>query len=241
MMQMKLPKAILFDLDDTLISFDGVSRGAWEDSCQEFVSERPRAYTREALLDSVYAASRWYWGDPARHKTGRENLPAARREVVSLALSKLEETDPRAGDALADRYTLLQDARIHLFPDTLPTLDALKAAGVRLALITNGSSIGQRAKLTRFGLTDSFEFILIDQELGFGKPDVRVYEHALSLLGLEARDVWMVGDNPVWDIWPPMTIGITAVWHDWRKKGLEPGETRRPDRTITGIGELLIP
>lgn len=238
---MKLPKAVLFDLDDTLIAFDGVSRGAWEESCEEFLRERPRGFSREALLAAIYAASRWYWGDPARHKTGRENLPAARREVVSLALSKLGVTDPRTGDDLADRYTHLQDERIHLFPETLPVLEAFRAAGVRLSLITNGSSVCQRAKLQRFGLTDFFEHILIDQELGFGKPDVRVYEYALSLLALEARDVWMVGDNLAWDIWPPMTLGIFAVWHDWRRKGLQPGETRRPDRIIADIGELLIP
>ncbi len=67
-----------------------------------------------------------------------------------------------------------------------------------MALITNGSASGQRAKLKSFGLTDYFEFILIDQKLGFGKPDTRVFTHALTLLGLPSTDVWMVGDNLVW-------------------------------------------
>jgi putative hydrolase of the HAD superfamily len=181
----------------------------------------------------------WFWGSPVRHKTGREDIRAARREIVGIAMAMLGVEDDDIANDLADRYSDRHDELIHLYPNTLSTLDGLKSAGVRLALITNGSAQGQRAKLARFGLTDYFEHILIDQELGFGKPDVRVYEHALSLLNLTSRDVWMVGDNLVWDIYPPKSLGIRAVWHDWRRAGLPEDAEAAPDRTITDIGELL--
>ena len=192
-----LPAAILLDLDDTLIAFDGVTRQAWNECYQDFMARRRPGFSEDALREAVRAAQGWYWGDPARHKAGRENLRAARREVVGIALKTLGAYDSDVVNDLADRYTNRQDELIHPYPNTLPTLNALKGAGVRLALITNGSSAGQRAKLERFGLTDYFEHILIDQELGFGKPGKRVFEHALSLMGLSARDAWMVGDNLV--------------------------------------------
>lgn len=236
-----LPVAILTDLDDTLISFDGVTRQAWNECYADFMARHRPGFTMDALREAVRAAGSWYWGDPVRHKTGREDIRCARREVVGIALATLGVEDRELVNDLADRYSDRHDELIHPYPNTLPTLDALKAAGVRLALITNGSSRGQRAKLTRFGLTDYFEHILIDQELGFGKPDIRVFEHALSLLKLTNRDAWMVGDNLVWDIEPPKTLGIHAVWHDWRRAGLPEDAKIRPDRIITDIGDLLKP
>ncbi len=234
-----LPVAILLDLDDTLISFDGETRQAWNECYEDFMARHRPGFSLDALKEAVRAAGSWYWGDPVRHKTGREDIRSARREVVEMALNTLGVEDRELVNDLADRYSDRHDELIHPYPNTLPTLDALKAAGVRLALITNGSSKGQRAKLTRFGLTDYFEHILIDQELGFGKPDVRVYEHALSLLKLTSRHVWMVGDNLVWDVYPPMTLGIHAVWHDWRRTGLPEDAKIRPDRIITDIGDLI--
>jgi putative hydrolase of the HAD superfamily len=235
----RLPVAILFDLDDTLISFDGVTRQAWNECYEDFMARHKPGFSLDALGEAVRAAQDWYWGDPVRHKAGRENIRLARREVVGVALNGLGIRDTEIVNDLADRYSDRHDELIHLYPNTLPTLDALKSAGVRLSLITNGSAKGQRAKLARFGLTDYFEHILIDQELGFGKPDVRVYEHALKLMGLDSRDVWMVGDNLVWDIEPPKALGIRAVWHDWKGAGLPEDAKILPDRIIADIGELI--
>lgn len=115
-----------------------------------------------------------------------------------------------------------------------------KTAGVRMGIITNGTSEGQREKLRRFTLTDFFEIILIEQELGFGKPDLRVYLHALELLHLQPQDVWMVGDNLVWDIQAPQALGIYSIWFDYKKIGLPKDSAIIPDRVITDLSELIM-
>ncbi len=66
----------------------------------------------------------------------------------------------------------------------------------------------QRSKINRFGLADLFDLILIEGEVGFGKPDPRVYERALESLGVAAGDTWMVGDNLEWDVAEPQRQGI---------------------------------
>lgn len=233
------PPAILFDLDDTLISFDGVSALALADACAHYAAQRTPPYPTATLIAALRETQAWFWSDPARHKTGREDLRAARRRIVRKTLDTLGHPDPAADALLADTYTDLHNARTCLYPATIPTLTALRAQGTRLVLITNGAAQGQRAKLTRFGLTPFFEHILIDTELGFGKPDPRVFTHALALLGLPASAVWMVGDNPVWDIQPPQSLGIHAIWHDAKGQGLAPGSSIIPDRIITDIGELM--
>lgn len=108
-----------------------------------------------------------------------------------------------------------------------------------MVLITNGSAEKQRGKINRFCLSGFFEFCLIEGEVGVGKPDTRVFEIALQNLGLGPEDVWMVGDNLVWDVEAPQKLGIYSVWNDFRKTGLPENSTIIPDRIINEISELL--
>ena len=233
------PEAILFDLDDTLISFAGVILKAWETCCAAFLQAHALPVALPELLRQLGETRKWYWGDPARHKAGRENIRQARREVVAKALRALGIQDDTLAIELADQYSDYHHSLVHLYPQTVPVLKALRRSGYRLGLITNGSSKGQREKLSRFGLAQYFEIILIDQEVGFGKPDPRIYEHAGKLLGIGYEGLWMVGDNLVWDIQPPKSLGIYAVWHDYKHTGLPPDAPAVPDAVIRYIGELL--
>lgn len=232
------PKAILFDLDDTIISFDGVVEEAWEEVCCSFVETRKTAFSNEVLLHSIRSVRKWYWGDPERHRTGRLDMFKARREIVKQALKDLQYFDEEAGCSLADNYTNRQLELVHLFPDSISTLERLKEQGIQLVLITNGNAEGQRWKINKFSLEQYFEFCLVEGEIGFGKPDSRVFELALNKLALKAEEVWMVGDNLVWDVQAPQKLGIFSIWNDYRKKGLPEGSEVIPDRIINSIGEL---
>ena len=53
---------------------------------------------------------------------------------------------------------------------------------MRLALVTNGAASLQRQKIARFELEPLFDLILVEGELGFGKPDERIYRLALNEL-----------------------------------------------------------
>jgi HAD superfamily hydrolase (TIGR01549 family) len=103
---------------------------------------------------------------------------------------------PRAiGDALADAYNALHDEELSLFPDAHETLDRLKELGVKLALITNGATEPQRAKVIRFALEHRFDHIQIEGEHGFGKPEERAYNHVMVSLGVRPHETWVVGDK----------------------------------------------
>ena len=116
---------------------------------------------------------------------------------------------------------------------------ALRARGVRLALITNGDGPGQRAKIERFSLAQRFDHIQIEGEHGFGKPDPRAYRHALASLKTEPKDAWMIGDNLEWEVSAPQALGLYAVWCDHGGGGLPRGATVAPDRIITTVPEVL--
>jgi putative hydrolase of the HAD superfamily len=183
----------------------------------------------------------WYWSDPERHRLGRLDLAAARREVAHIALKEVGLDDPDLALQIGDTYHDLRHMGLRPVEEAIDTVEWLKDSGCRLALLTNGSARMQRGKIDRFGLAGFFDSILIEGELGFGKPDPRVYAQALDALGVAARDTWMVGDNLEWDVAEPQRQGIYGIWIDVRGSGLPQGHAIRPDRIIRRLSDLREP
>lgn len=234
------PKAILFDLDDTISSFDSVCDPAWQKCCEDFVRKYKTAFTYEQLRESINHIKSWYWSDPVRHKNGRENLLEARRDVVRYSLKELGIINDEMSIELADHYTKMQDSMLSLLPGSREALELLHGIGIRMAVVTNGASDLQREKLERFGITDYFEKVIIDSEVGYSKPDIRIFQYALVQLELQPTEAWMVGDNLVWDVWGAQKAGIYSVWNDYRKKGLPKKSKAVPDLVVNSIYEMAV-
>jgi putative hydrolase of the HAD superfamily len=108
-----------------------------------------------------------------------------------------------------------------------------------LALITNGGAKSQNAKIDRFQLRPYFEQVFVEGEVGFGKPDPRVYQLALDTMQVSPQEVWMIGDNLEWEVGAPQKLGIYSIWNDYRNKGLPESSNVIPDRIINSISELI--
>jgi putative hydrolase of the HAD superfamily len=232
-----MPKAIFFDMDDTILA-DSVHT----DECLRITCAKHAPAARVSAADlraAMEHASAWYWGDRDRHRTGRLDLDRARVDVAILALRELGIENPDLAASMAGEHAALKDALLCPFPGALATLRELRDRGVATALLTNGHSSKQRAKIVRFGLAEFFETIVIESEFGVGKPDLRVYQHALAQLHVVPAETWMVGDNLEWDVEAPMRLGITGIWLDHEARGLPVGCTVRPDRIVHALPELL--
>lgn len=235
---MNLPRGILFDLDDTIISAYAHSERAWRKVTAKF-GEHLAPHDHGVVAVAINTNAREFWSDPARHKHWRHRLQEAREHIVRTALTPLSPPSEDLVVAIAARFTALRDEEMHLFPGAIDTLMELRNRGVRLALITNGDAETQRKKIVRFDLAPHFEHIQIEGEHGFGKPEERAYRHALGALKLTPADVWMVGDNLEWEVAAPQRLGIYSIWHDRERTGLPAGTTIRPDRIIIELAELL--
>jgi putative hydrolase of the HAD superfamily len=232
-----LPRAVLLDLDDTILDDSGAVSSCWLEACRAHESEMG-ALDPVVVYDAIERVREWYWADPERHRTGRLGLAAARREVAHIALRDVGLDDPALAQQIGDTYHSLRDTGLQPFADAIDTVAWLRASGCRLALLTNGSADMQRNKINRFGLTELFDLILIEGELGFGKPDPRVYERALDTLDVAPRDTWMVGDNLEWDVAEPQRQGIYGIWIDARGRGLPRDYPVQPDQIIQRLSEL---
>jgi putative hydrolase of the HAD superfamily len=232
-----LPRAVLLDLDDTILDDSGNISSCWLDACRAHRSDLG-ALDPVALYDAIERVREWYWADADRHRAGRLDLAAARREVVQMALRDLGVDDGALAQRIGDRYHQLRDAGLQPFADAVETVRWLRSCGCKLALLTNGAGPMQRGKISRFGLADLFDAILIEGEVGFGKPDPRVYAGALEALGVAAGDTWMVGDNLEWDVAEPQRQGIRGIWIDVWGRGVPPRHPVSPDRIIRRLSDL---
>ena len=171
---------------------------------------------------------------------GRLNLEEARRQVVMRALEVLGAPNPAVAEKIARLRTALHEQRIAPFPGAIEVLRKIRGAGsTRLGLVTNGASDKQRAKINQHGLETFFDCIVVEGEFGCGKPDERVFRHALQMLETAPADAWMVGDNLLHDIAPAQALGLRGIWHDFRGKGLPADAPCLPARTIRRLDELL--
>ncbi|MDE2934821.1 MAG: HAD family hydrolase [Chloroflexota bacterium] len=235
---MNLPRALLVDLDDTILDAHRNPDAAWIGVCREFAGLLGAA-SPEALHEAILEARDWIWGDPDRSRRARLNMTGTRREIVRRALGRLDLPYSPAAKAMADRFTALRDEAIRPFPGALDTLRRLKEASIRLALLSNGDGPTQRGKIERFALEGYFDHVQIEGEFGAGKPDERAFRNALAALGVEPADAWMVGDNLEADILGAQQVGVHAIWVDPDGAGVPAGSPVRPDRVIAALSDLL--
>lgn len=233
-----LPKAILFDLDNTLARYKVSQESAWKKAFEIAADDLDFSRTDE-LLNVVNTVRKWYWSDPERHRAGRLNMNDARKTILRMALKELDCVNEKAIDKVATAYMDSRESSLDFFPDTENMLDELVERKVKLALLTNGAQEAQQSKIDRLGLARYFPVRLIEGELGYGKPDRRVFESALNELEITAGEAWMVGDDINRDIAGAQKTGILAIWHDFENSGLPEDAEVFPDKIINSTKELL--
>jgi putative hydrolase of the HAD superfamily len=229
-------KALLVDLDDTLLDYSGGADRSWAEACA--ASCPPSGIDPAVLVATLTETRRWFWDDPVRQRTERLNMVGAWEHIVEFALERLGQSAPGLAAAIARDYAVRRREAMSLFPEALGCLAELRRCGVPMAMVTNGDATQQRDKIERHRLTSYFDAILIEGEFGAGKPETAVYRHALQALGAAPTDAWMVGDHLEFDVGAPQQLGLRGVWIDRGGRGLPPNSAVQPHRIIRSLREL---
>jgi putative hydrolase of the HAD superfamily len=228
-----VPRAILVDLDDTIIDGSAVV-DCWSVACECCAP----LVDPQVVLSEILKLREWYWSDPERHRQGRLNMSAARRYIAQTALDNIACGASGLADRIAARYDRCRDERTVVFPGAVQVLTWLRESGCRLALVTNGAAEMQRRKIERFQLEPLFDAVLVEGELGFGKPDERIYLMALGQLAAAPHQAWMIGDNLEWDVEQPQKLGLTGIWVDSTGAGVPDSRGVRPDLVVRTLADL---
>jgi len=98
-----------------------------------------------------------------------------------------------------------------VYPDVLPTFEALRARGLRLGLISNWD-VRLDAILKGLGLDEWLDHVVISHQVGVEKPHPAIFRRALALCGLKPGQALHVGDSYAEDVVGARAIGMRAVW-----------------------------
>jgi HAD superfamily hydrolase (TIGR01509 family) len=229
-------EAVFFDLDDTLIANDTISGALWSKIIDNYCEINSLVQT-DILKKAIEVKNKWYWSDMKRNREGRKNFREARRVIIRMVFEELN-LPPEDAVEIADKYYLAKMENADLLPGAAGILELFVEKGIKLVLITNGESFTQRFKINRLKLGQYFKNIFIEGELGFGKPDVKVFKMAMEAVGTDKEKIIMVGDKLEWDIRGAAEAGIASVWCDYNKEGLPSGCADKPDHVINDISEL---
>ncbi|WP_435735769.1 HAD family hydrolase [Cellulosimicrobium sp. PMB13] len=195
----------LLDLDNTLVgrdlAFAAWARGAVADAGGD-----------ESDVVAIVAADR------GGH--------APKTDVARVIVDRLGWTDELP--AVVERFRRGILDHVEAYPGVLAALDALRADGHRVVVVTNGTSAQQRGKIARCAVAPHVDAVVVSDEEQVAKPDPRLLEIALERIGAEAvdrREVWMVGDAPHLDVAAGRAAGVRTAWvshgHAWAG-GAEP-------------------
>jgi putative hydrolase of the HAD superfamily len=180
-----------------------------------------------------------FWKD----RVGRRSLAARSRRrariVVGRALAA-EGFDTTNSPAPSPSTTPASTVPGTSGPSTTPssTLDAIRRAGLRVGLITNGPKPLQRDKIDRFGIERYMDVIVIEGEFGVGKPERAVFAHALQSVGAEPAQAWHIGDNLYADVGGAVAAGLRAAWIHRDRLSLDENAGVKPDRIVSNLTEF---
>ena len=221
------PKAILFDLDDTLWPIEPVIRQAEQTLHQWLQTNAPRVterFTIENLRQARLALL-------AQQPEFQLDLGALRRAGLIAAFEEAGEDAEKVEHAMVQFFA----ARNAVIPydDVLPGLLRLKGR-VLVGSISNGN-----ADLQAIGLSHHFKVSVAAHQLGCAKPDAAIFHAACEQLGVAPEDAVYVGDDVLLDIKGAQGAGLRAVWLNRHGSTAHLEHEVVPDAVVGNFDELL--
>ncbi len=185
--------AVVFDLDDTLLA-----------------ATRARIRANRILRELGIHPLRWravgdgWWRRYVQGEITSQELRHGRWLAVGLEGDAAVAAD-RAWRAVAFDCEFRIGAR--------RLLREVHAAGLRTAILTNGTIDPQRLKIEKHGLAELVDLVVVTEEIGIHKPDPRAFRQVVGALGVDPHDAAMVGDDLSNDVDGALAAGFRqAVW-----------------------------
>lgn len=214
-------RACVFDAYGTLFDFASAAAG-----CADVLGEKTGALT---VL----------WRDKQLQYTWLRTLQGAHadfwsvtRDALEYALDALDLGDAALADRLMSLYLNLK-----AFPEVPEALRRLKSAGLKTAILSNGTPQMLEAVVSNAGLGELFDHVISVEAVGVFKTDPKVYQLAVDRLGVARQEIAFQSSN-AWDAYAASAFGMRVVWcnrYGQRPERL-PG---KPDRQVRTLADLI--
>jgi putative hydrolase of the HAD superfamily len=206
-------RGVILDYGSTLITFDGdvaevrgrAHRALLATLCGEGLRLREKRFL--ARLARKFEAY--------QRKRAADHRETTAFSVLSAVLEE-EKVPPQPMTvmrrALRSMYEIFE-AHWKLFPETIPALEKICAAGLRVAMLSNASDEENvRQMLANHKLESYFDPVIISAAIGIRKPDRGAFQPVLDAWGIPAAEIVMVGDQLGADILGGKQAGMRTIW-----------------------------
>jgi 2-haloacid dehalogenase len=213
-------QACVFDAYGTLFDFAYAARG-----CSDVLGDAIEKLT--ALWRDKQLQYTWLRAVQGRHA----DFWQVTGDALDFALETLAIEKSGLRDRLMNLYLTLEP-----FPEVPEVLRRLKTAGLRTAILSNGSPMMLDAAVRGSGLDTLVDAVLSVESVGVYKPHPKVYQLAVDRLGIPAAAIAFQSSN-AWDAYAASAFGMQVVWcnrYGQRPERL-PG---KPDRMVRSLAEL---
>ena len=214
------PTLILFDVNETLSDMS------------------PMGQRFEDVGAPAHVAKTWFAGllrDGFALTAVGTSQPFAQLAAEALRIS-LHGLSLNRGTAEAVEHIMAGFAGLGVHADVPDGIAALRALGLRLVTLSNGSASVAQGLFERAGVTDHFEALLSVEQAGAWKPAAGAYAYALEQCQVDPMDAMLVAVHP-WDIDGAARAGLGTAWIN-RTGGPYPAYFRAPDLAAQSLVEL---
>jgi putative hydrolase of the HAD superfamily len=219
-------KAVLFDLDNTLIDFLKMKKMSVEAAITAMIDA--------GLPMKKEAAMKVLWD--LYDKYGIEYSKIFQKFLVKT----LGSIDWKILASGIIAYRNVKTSFLEPYPHVIPTLIKLKERGYKLGVVSDAPRMKAWLRLAAMKISDFFDVVItLDDTDRKPKPNPAPYKAALLKMGLKPDEVIFVGDNPNRDILGAKRLGIRTVlakYGEWTKAK---DKSMRPDHEINDVKELL--
>lgn len=215
-------KAVIFDLDNTLIDFMTIKRQSCEAAIEAMISSGLKIEKEEAIkiLFGLY------------DKYGIEY-----RKIFQKFLKKTRgEIDYKLLSSAIVAYRKTQTGFLIAYSGVKKTLSNLKSEGYKLAILSDAPRMNAWIRLTELGIVDYFDVVITLGDVKYKKPNKIPFRAVLRKLRLKPQEALMVGDNIKRDIEGAKLLGIKNVL---AKYGCLDKYEKKADFDIDKIEDLL--
>ena len=225
-------EAVFFDAGETLLS----PQPSWSELSAKVLNDRGHSVTVEQMREAWRHGGQHFLRAADEGRTFSTSAGESHAFWTTLYTDMLGFLDVADEGAPQELYETFSDpGNYALFPDAVPTIEEFRSRGLKVGVISNFEG-WLKTLLDVLGVRELFDVVAVSGDLGWEKPDARIFEWAMNEAGVEPRTSLHIGDSPNFDAQPAHDLGMTGVLldrHD-RWTDLETDYVR-----VVSLGELV--
>lgn len=209
-------RAVLFDLDNTLVDLMRMKRTASDAAARAMVAAGALfPFTPDEAGDLLFGD---YTADLESNTVFADFLRKHHQQKIGFSQHHVDRITAHAVNA----YLKAKMLQTEPYPGVRRTLIHLTRRGLRLGVLTDAPRFKAYQRLEAAGLVDFFEFVVTFTDSNERKPHGKPFRAAIDLFGLPPPQILMVGDWPEKDMAGARAAGMRTAWAAYGKPGVPP-------------------